>query len=154
MGHWNHRIVHNKTIISNPDGTMEEQEMYGICEVYYDGKKNPITCSEPIICRDSIDGLKEELDWISKAFEKDILEHDKLCEAADKLKSDLKESESYSVELAQIIADKMFSDDPEKLEAFTEGIELLKKQFPDKDIKVSPEIFDNLYSPDDQDPEG
>jgi hypothetical protein len=75
---WNYRILHRylRSEIS-PD----EIEHYGIHEVYYDDDDGSI-CSyteEPIpLCADSLEELKDDLLYITQAFDKPVLEYGKI----------------------------------------------------------------------------
>lgn len=71
MSHWNHRIV-KKTWHK---GEEDEEDSYGVHEVFYDDDnkiygytENPIDLST-----DSIDSLREYLQWCMNALDKPIL---------------------------------------------------------------------------------
>jgi len=66
MYYWNHRIFKTKA-------------GYAIKETYYDeNDKIHLWDSEDIICSDTLEELEQYFDWMKLAFEKEILDEEKL----------------------------------------------------------------------------
>jgi hypothetical protein len=74
MAHWNHRIIKRKF-----DGVSKE-EQYGIYEVFYnnDGSINAYTVDPVSVASDSLEGLKEILEWMMNSLNTPVLIYDEI----------------------------------------------------------------------------
>lgn len=75
---WNHRVV--KRTYELPDGTTEDQ--YGIHEAYCDENKLVFAITENPVSPhgESINELKESLEWMSNALKAPVLDWDNIPE--------------------------------------------------------------------------
>lgn len=71
--HWNHRVIRREQEFHG-----EKYVTYGIHEVYYtDGQHHALTMEPVAICGDSLDDIKQSLEWMTKALEAPVLDFDK-----------------------------------------------------------------------------
>ena len=72
---WNYRIIYHppqKRILGNKE--IEDEEYYGIHEVYYDGKGEPeMYAIKETIYSDTKEGLREVLDLIELSLKKEVI---------------------------------------------------------------------------------
>ena len=82
MNHWNHRVV-KRTFIWL-EGTENEftEDQYGIHEVYYDENGKVFAVTEEAIgpSGETMEELKESLEWITGALECPVLDYDNIPE--------------------------------------------------------------------------
>jgi hypothetical protein len=71
MGHWNYRVVKR---IWNHKYLHEPKELFDICEVYYDENGEIDYMTSSLITEDSIDDLRETLQWMLDSLDKPIIE--------------------------------------------------------------------------------
>jgi len=66
---WNHRVLYHAPTDKNPD------EWFAIHEVYYDENGKPTMCTkEPVEpFGESLDELKEDMQWFLAALDKPVL---------------------------------------------------------------------------------
>lgn len=66
---WNHRVVHRKY----DNG----EETFGVYEVFYDDDGNPdkITTRPVEVMCDSVGGVRQTLEWMTKALRESVLEY-------------------------------------------------------------------------------
>ena len=67
---WNHRVVRRK----DARGT-ESGEWFTVCEVYYnkDGSPAAHTVDAVGVCGETIDGMRQSLEWMQRALNEPIL---------------------------------------------------------------------------------
>ena len=78
---WNHRVV-KRTYTSEDGKPVYREVMYGVHEAYYDekGKVFMITDNPTAPSGDSMEELKESLEYMTKALEHPILDYDNIPE--------------------------------------------------------------------------
>ena len=71
---WNHRIVRR----TDARGT-ESGEWLTLCEVYYNKDGSPAAHTQDAVgvCGETIDEIKQSLEWMRRALEQPILQEDK-----------------------------------------------------------------------------
>jgi hypothetical protein len=73
MSHWNYRVVHQVFILNNG----EKEDSYAIHETYYndDGVPVNISTNPDPAAADSVDDLRDVLEWMMRALDKPVLEY-------------------------------------------------------------------------------
>jgi hypothetical protein len=73
--HWNHRVVKYTTQYTHEEEQIVE-EVYQVCEVFYNSKDEPTGHCEATLSSETIEGLQTELARFAKALTLPVLNHD------------------------------------------------------------------------------
>lgn len=86
LSHWDYRIVHH----TKPDGAGGQADVYEVHEVYYSTDGTVSMWSEDAMkpYGESLDWLKNDLQWMTQALDKPVLERDDLPTASTSSETD------------------------------------------------------------------
>jgi len=71
MGNWNYRVVKR---IRNHKYLHEPQELFDICEVYYDDNGEIDYMTDAYITEHSIEDIRETLQWMLESLDKPVID--------------------------------------------------------------------------------
>jgi hypothetical protein len=73
--HWNHRVVKYTTQYTHEEEQIVE-EVYQVCEVFYNSKDEPTGHCEATLSSETIEGLQIEVERFAKALTQPVLDAD------------------------------------------------------------------------------
>ena len=78
---WNYRVIKTKH-----KSEQHSYETYAIYEVYYDSDEEIEAISEKELCPfgESVEELKRDFELMKKAFDKDVLDYEQVCNKFNK----------------------------------------------------------------------
>lgn len=81
MNHWNHRVIRKE----QTDVAGQTWVSFGIHEVYYNDKNEPVACTENAVDPhgETLEELQEVMQWFAQALEKPVLTFDDIGKTDD-----------------------------------------------------------------------